>query len=63
MRNITAKFIEDLGGSTVLSRKLGISMQTIASWKHYGNIPNWRFEAVRKVAEEMGVPVPEGVSK
>jgi hypothetical protein len=56
-------FIVELGGATVLAKRLGIPMPTVASWIHYGNIPNWRFDAVRKIAEEMGVPVPKSVSK
>ena len=51
------KIIQDLGGLTEVSRATGIPITTVFYWKHSGNIPEWRRDAVKKMARRKKVEV------
>ena len=49
-----ADIIEALGGTVAVARALDLAPTTVSSWKG-AKIPNWRKDAVAKLAEKQGI--------
>ena len=49
-----ADIIEALGGTVAVARALKLAPTTVSSWKG-SKIPNWRIDAIEKLARKQGV--------
>ena len=58
---IADPLIKHLGGSTAVSKMLGVPVSTVHSWRSNG-IPHWRLDRVRDLAADHGVTVPESAA-
>ena len=59
MNSIT-QIIGSLGGTTVVAKGLKLPIMTVHSWIRRGNIPEWRRDAVKKLARRKRVDVDFG---
>lgn len=59
------KIITALGNGNVheASRRLGIPVTTLHSWKRRASVPEWRQDHIRFVARKYGVSVDDGMKK
>lgn len=53
-KDITAKVIDDLGGSAALARKLGVGASTVTEMKRRGNFPGSYWHALEVIAHDEG---------
>lgn len=53
--------IEAFDGPTKMSRATGIPITTIVSWESRGNVPSWRYDAIRRAARKVKVRLPEAM--
>ena len=47
--------INALGGTSAVAKSLKLRPSTVSSWKTSGKIPEWRMEAVERVAADKGI--------
>lgn len=57
-----ADIIEALGGTVAVARALKLTPSTVSSWKG-SKIPNWRVDAITKLARKQGVDLSSIRSK
>jgi hypothetical protein len=60
--NIPQQVVDAFGGLTEMSKKLGIPVTTIASWRDAGRIPRWRKPAIIEGAAREGISLPADFS-
>lgn len=56
------QIIDALGGTVAVARELDLAPTTVSSWKSANSIPRWRLGEIRRLAERVGVEVPQGIS-
>lgn len=49
------QIIEQLGGTSFVAKSLDLTPSTVSSWKTSGNIPKWRIDSLKRLADEKGV--------
>ncbi len=53
------EFINELGGTVAVANALELAPTTVSSWKSTQSIPKWRRRALKELADEKGVRLPE----
>lgn len=51
----TTQIIDALGGTSFVAKSLDLTPSTVSSWKTSGNIPKWRMDNIKRLADEKGV--------
>lgn len=57
-RETITEIITAFGGLTPMSQATGLGITTIFQWEKRGNIPDWRHDAIIKVARKKKITLP-----